>query len=40
MRDDPSEIAREGEGIVRFLMARGFSFEVPTASLADTEDGR
>lgn len=40
VRDDPSEMAREGEGIVRFLMARGFSFEVPTASPADTEDGR
>lgn len=40
VRDDPSEMACEGEGIVRFLMARGFSFEVPTASPADTEDGR
>lgn len=40
VRDDPSEMAREGEGIVRFLMAHGFSFEVPTASPADTEDGR
>lgn len=39
MRDDPSEMAREGEEIVRFLMAHGFSFEVPNASPADTDDG-
>lgn len=39
VRDDPSEMAREGEGIVRFLMAHGFSFEVPPARTADAEDG-
>lgn len=30
VRDDPVEMAREGEGIVRFLMARGFSLDVPS----------
>lgn len=40
VRDGPSEMACEGEGIVRFLMAHGFSFEVQYASPADTEDGR
>lgn len=40
VRDDPAEMALEGEGIVRFLMAYGFSFEVAAASPADTEDGR
>ena len=29
VRDDPAEMAREGEGIVRFLMAHGFSLDVP-----------
>ncbi|WP_050415191.1 hypothetical protein [Azoarcus sp. CIB] len=29
VRDDPLEMAREGESIVRWLMARGFEFDVP-----------
>lgn len=37
VRDDPAEMAREGEGIVRWLLARGFSLELPVGK-AGTSD--
>lgn len=38
--DDPAEMAREGEGIVRFLMAHGFSLDVPeSVSARDAVEG-
>lgn len=37
VRDDPAEMAHEGEGIVRFLMAHGFSLDVPESVLAGSD---
>lgn len=41
VRDDPAEMAHEGQGIVRFLMAHGFSLDVPerVVSSGDAAEG-